>query len=303
MDYEAKRKAAQEKKERELTEIRALFPERVKQVAAILGMKPRFHSKRSNGGTGEPYSFGHAVIEGGSRVICFNTSEYSPDFRLAISGDYNMGPDNVSVSWPYGLSRPSITVGLRREAVAIAKEITTRFLPDYDAACTRIAEQVKQATDYRDSLRSTTDRLAAIAGVKVREVHGTKELRTEFFKYYGANSTEPRLEVKASSDGAEIKFDCGVELAAAVIKAIEALATVANPSHYSIQRSTWEGPLFDRTQVTEGEHSCKLHGDTHLYVRHACGHEYCNRYWQSCPRCYGTGGDNRTESKTNEAHT
>ena len=33
-------------------------------------------------------------------------------------------------------------------------------------------------------------------------------------------------------------------------------------------------------------HRCKYHRYSHAYDRCAnCGHEYCGRGWQSCPRC------------------
>jgi hypothetical protein len=234
LTHEQRKQAAAAKKEREEAEVKQLFPQVVKQVAAAMGYTPRFHYKTQSGGKGEPFQRCYAVIESGARVITISTSDYSPDFRLSISGDYDMGPSELQVGWPYGLSRPSITVSMRRDAAAIAKEITNRFLPDYDAACAKIAERVKQATDYRDALHSTIYRLAAVAGVEVRKLNNG-EPSNEFHKYYGANYTGPRLEVGCSNDGATVKIDCGVELAAAVIKAIETLATITNPNNHSIR--------------------------------------------------------------------
>lgn len=63
----------------------------------------------------------------------------------------------------------------------------------------------------------------------------------------------------------------------------------------------WAGPSClnrrgERTCVLAGSHSgscdfsgtlqCKTHKD-HAYTRHSCGHQFCDRYWKSCPRCFG----------------
>lgn len=235
LSYDERKQAAREKKEREEKEIQALFPQAIKAIAAALGGSARFHGKN-----GEAYYRCYAVIQMGERTISLSTSDSSPDFRLSISGEYDMGPSELNVGWPYGVSRPGITVSIRRDAAAIAKEIKTRFLPDYDAACAKIAERVKQATNFRDSVQSTVKRLAAAAGVEpLKNGHRADELVNEFHKYYGANCTGPRLEVGCSNNGATIKLDCGVELAEAVIKAIEALAT---PDAEAIQQFKWRSP-------------------------------------------------------------
>ena len=41
-------------------------------------------------------------------------------------------------------------------------------------------------------------------------------------------------------------------------------------------------------------HKCKAHHEAHDYTKHSCGHEYCPHYWQSCPRCFGSGDGNMT---------
>lgn len=47
-------------------------------------------------------------------------------------------------------------------------------------------------------------------------------------------------------------------------------------------------------EYREGPHKCKTHGYQHHYVQHvACGHEFCNRAWDVCPRCYGSDAENR----------
>lgn len=219
MEYltsEQRRQAAREKREREEAECKALFPEQIKGVAAMLGLTPRFTFK-----DGSKAFYPYAVLEGEGRAI--HVTNRDNDFRLHISGEYETGPSELSVS-QHGIERPSITVGMRRPVEAIAKEIKSRFLPGYDAACALLAERVREATERRDSQRAITDRLARIAGVEVRKVHGTNQLQTEFFKYYGAEPyTLPKLEVKVSSGGdVTIEIDCGVELAAKIIAAMDA---------------------------------------------------------------------------------
>jgi hypothetical protein len=228
-NYEEQKQRARERKDREEAEVKALFPERVKQVAALMGLPAVF--TMSNG---EPFARCTAIIgerdASKGRSIHLSTQDYSPDFRLCISGDYEMGDGETKVSWPYRMARPSITVGLRRDAAAIAKEIKSRFLPDYDAACAKLAELLKQATEYRDAKRGALARLAQIAGVEIpKKRHEWDNDPESFWKYYGKEScTGPRLEVKVSADSADIKIDCGIELAATIVKAIEALLTGRN---------------------------------------------------------------------------
>jgi hypothetical protein len=215
--FEERRQAAREKKEREEAEVRALFPAKVEQIAAALGMTARFRFK--NGGE---VHYCAAWLEDGTRTIHLTTQEYSPDFRLNVSGDYDMGPRELSIGWPYGVSRPSITVGLRRDAAVIAKDIQNRFIPDYDAAAAKVAEQVKSAVDYRDSRRSNIKRLAEVAGVELRENLPAGHEQVEFYKYYGEQPyTHPKLEVNVSRDSAKIEFDGSIERVAQVIAAIE----------------------------------------------------------------------------------
>lgn len=206
---------SKEQWQRAEAEVKTLFPEQVNRVAVLLGMTARFTGKN-----GEPYFYSVAWLEDEDHCIHLTTQDSHPDFRLHISGDYDTGPSDLSVSIN-GIERPRISVDMHRDAEAIVRQIKLRFLPGYDEARAQIAERVRQATGYRDSVRSNCDRLAAIAGVEVRKVQGTDQLQTEFFKYYGEKPfTHPRMEVKVSSD-VSIKIDCGVELAAEIIADLE----------------------------------------------------------------------------------
>ena len=44
--------------------------------------------------------------------------------------------------------------------------------------------------------------------------------------------------------------------------------------------------------------TCDYHNHSHAYTPCCCGHEYCEFYWKACPRCFGSGPQNRVETLT-----
>jgi hypothetical protein len=147
------------------------------------------------------------------RGISFAVAVYHFKGKVSISGDYDFGPRELNISFPYGKSRPDITVTLARGPVVIAKEIARRFLPTYNERFAEISATVKSYTENRDRKQGIAERLAAVAGFRAGE-----RITKDGFSTY--RSDGPYLDVKVYSDVEITVKSCSEELAAKIIKLV-----------------------------------------------------------------------------------
>lgn len=112
------------------------------------------------------------------------------DGKVSVSGNWNFGDRELGITFPYGKTQPKISVALDRGAAVIAKEITRRFLPDYDKLFAEISETVRTHTAHRDKKTAIVGRLAAVAGVAPDRINNHK-----FSVYHDSDAPHVEVEV------------------------------------------------------------------------------------------------------------
>lgn len=112
------------------------------------------------------------------------------DGKMTVSGNFNYGDRELGITFPYGKSQPNISVSMDRGAATIAKEITRRFLPEYDKLFSEISETVRTYTAHRDKKTAIVGRLAAIAGVAPDRINNHK-----FSVYHDSDAPHVAVEV------------------------------------------------------------------------------------------------------------
>jgi hypothetical protein len=133
------------------------------------------------------------------------------DGKVSVSGNWNFGDRELGISFPYGKSQPKISVALDRGAAVIAREITRRFLPEYDKFFAEISEMVRVHTEHRDRKTGIVGRLAAVAGAEPGRIHGHK-----FSVYHDSDAPHVAVEVYGT---VTLKFDnLNEELAAYLLQ-------------------------------------------------------------------------------------
>ena len=152
------------------------------------------------------------------RGICFSIRVYHPDRKVNISGDYNYGPSDLNIGWPYDKSRPEINATMSRGAEVIAKEITRRFLPTYNERFAEITSNVKTATEYRDRQTGTSKRLAKIANA------GTERMNRDGAGFSVYHNDRPYFDVQVYSDVKLTINSLNEDQAAAIIRLVESWA-------------------------------------------------------------------------------
>lgn len=133
------------------------------------------------------------------------------DGKVTVSGNFSYGDRELGLSFPYGKSQPKISVSMDRGAETIAKEITRRFLPDYDRLFAEISETVRVQTAERDRKTGVVGRLAAVAGANPNRIKPNG-----FAVYFGMEL--PNVEVTVYGT-VSIKLDnLTEEMAAEILK-------------------------------------------------------------------------------------
>ena len=141
------------------------------------------------------------IVNVDGRSMYLSVASYGYKGKVDISGDYDYGDGSLGLGWPYGVSRPGISVGLERGGAVIAKEIQRRFLPGYDAVFSRIAKSVREATEYRDMQEGICARLAVLAGAE------PKRTNKRDFALYSGEISGRYLEAKISGGEVDIKLE------------------------------------------------------------------------------------------------
>src|SRR5258708_33417287 len=89
-------------------------------------------------------------IEGPDSQALFLSNTWGPKGMLHVSG---WAPDGIPHETPVrGGALPSINVSLTKTPTQIAKDITRRLLPDYQALLTKVIEQHRQDTEYKNAI-------------------------------------------------------------------------------------------------------------------------------------------------------
>jgi hypothetical protein len=138
--------------------------------------------------------------------------QYNYTGKVEVSGWFDYGPTHLGISFPYGKTRPQISVSLSRGGAVIAKEIKRRFLPAYDELFHSIGESVRKATNYRDTQMGITARLAALAGAE------PKRTQERSFCLITDNYTRT-VEVNVSNSTVDLKlFNLSESQAAEILR-------------------------------------------------------------------------------------
>lgn len=117
------------------------------------------------------YEFRHTD----GRQFSFDGDAYACKGKVHVSGRYDFGPSHLGLGFPYGKSRPGISMSISRGGVAMAKDIKRRFLPEYTALFQEIADRVKVHLQAYNEKASAAEFLGALAGAKV-SAHGFRTL-------------------------------------------------------------------------------------------------------------------------------
>jgi hypothetical protein len=132
--------------------------------------------------------------------------------RVEVSGHLNIGKNNAYVTLYEGSSRvavPSISVARARGAVAIAKAITSRFLPEYTRIYNLALAKVSADNDYDTQVTTNLQRLAKASGTVISDSDSRcGGFRNEVRTSYSLSIGEVYGTVTASTDTAELGLRC-----------------------------------------------------------------------------------------------
>ena len=152
------------------------------------------------------------------------TTEYSrPAERITISGSTPLNPktrqyvrayENVDTGngmrWEE-VTFSSISVTTKKSAETIAKDIISRFLPDYLKAVRlvkeRIAADEKYATDKRMNLQACANTLNETLRSDYRTVYGCDNVYEPLNSFRSNIGDNIRVEVKANATEVDLKID------------------------------------------------------------------------------------------------
>jgi hypothetical protein len=128
--------------------------------------------------------------------------------RVEVSGYLNIGKNNAYVTLYEGCNRvtvPSISVARARGAVAIAKAITSRFLPEYTRIYNLAIAKVAVDNQYDVEVTANLQRLAKVSGTPLgKDDPRDREVSTSFSLSIG----EVYGTVTASTKTAQLELRC-----------------------------------------------------------------------------------------------
>ena len=194
------------REDREKKELISLLLSTAKEIASELGDGWELHANQPS----EQNVNGWVRLSNpDGRGIRLTVCSYNFRGKVDITGDYDFGPSELGVHFPYGKSRPGISCTLSRGGAALAKEITKRFLPLYNERFAEIAETLRKYTEERDRKLGIAKRLGELASVRSDRINvaGFSDFR----------STGPSVEVKVFSNVDLTVFSLTEKQAAEVI--------------------------------------------------------------------------------------
>lgn len=155
------------------------------------------------------------------RCVNINNSWYSNKGRLNISGDYPKdregrysGPRDWGVI-AYNETGPSITVNASRAPEAIAKDIKSRFLPEYTRLFNLCLEKRTEREGYRGEEKAKAERILSALGKRIARIVGEPDNTHVDLNYSDAGYGElTNNSVKLNS----LPFDVVLEIAAVLAK-------------------------------------------------------------------------------------
>jgi hypothetical protein len=122
--------------------------------------------------------------------------------RIVVSGDW---PRTAGGQLPkrYSEKLPSITVADSRSPQAIARDITRRFLPDYQAKLAEFRQRVADDNAYHKAVADLSARMAKALGLEVTDM---KTQREGQLRLYGALSGDAWGDIEVSRDSVTLKL-------------------------------------------------------------------------------------------------
>ena len=189
--------------------------------------------------------FSSVQLTDGECIVAISESYYEKG-RLAISGTGPKGSDGRTVSlfdytstWAKDEWRkitPSISVGERRPAEAIAKEVVRRFLPHYRALFAYAKECVAKRENGVDNANGIIARLAAVVSEEdvtpIKEEESSRRNMACFTHYTGGGTNGVRVHVDVATYRSENAgkqtgpidlniTECSEDLAAKILRLIQ----------------------------------------------------------------------------------
>jgi len=106
-------------------------------------------------------------IEGPDSQALFLSNTWGPKGMLHVAGWTPDGIDHNTQSRVGQL--PSINISLTKTSEQMAKDIARRLLPDYQALLTKLFEQHKQDTEYKQGVEVLRKAVAEVLDVPLRD--------------------------------------------------------------------------------------------------------------------------------------
>jgi hypothetical protein len=165
------------------------------------------------------YTYYH--IDSGNAAI-YLTTEYGKTDRVSIGGTTPRGKDRqyvrvyedvktVNGSRWEEVKFSSITVATARGAETIAKNIISRFLPDYLKAVrltvAKIAADEQYAADKRTNLEACAATLHEVLRSDYREIRGCDDVYEPLGSFSASIGNDIRIEVQADSKTIDLKIE------------------------------------------------------------------------------------------------
>lgn len=173
---------AREQRERETFD--AALPKIARELAGELGGDWAVSVKR----TGDVRFWTSELVVTASDGREFNVrAEYQNLARFTVFGTYPSDARNEH-HFPYGVSRPSITVAVSRGGAALGREIKKRFLPDYDALFATMSDTNRRNDEFHARRLSIAQEMGIAVGKPVTD--GEREIS---FYDFGKNKVSGSL--------------------------------------------------------------------------------------------------------------